>query len=63
MNRAAVHSSIDHPGSTASASASGKMDAITGPMNGTNRMTRASKPQSSALGTPMSQSPIAMGMA
>ena len=39
------------------------MDAITGPMNGTNRMTRAIRPQSSALGTPMSHSPTAMGMA
>ena len=58
MNNAAVHSSIDHPGSTAIASASGKIEEITGPMNGTKRKTRAIKPQSGALGTPMTHSPM-----
>ena len=43
MKSAAVHSSIDQPGSTAIASASGKIAEMTGPMKGTKRSTSAIK--------------------
>ena len=63
MKSAPVHSNIDQPGSTAIASASGKIAEMTGPMNGTKRNTSAISAHSGALGTPMTQRPIPIGIA
>ena len=63
MKSATVHRSIDQPGSTAIARASGNIEEMTGPMNGTKRKTSAIKPQSGALGTPMIHRPTPIGIA
>ncbi len=50
------------PGSTAAARMSGKAAAMNEPRNGTKRMSVASTPHSTGLGTPMSHRPKAMKM-
>ena len=53
-----VHNSMDQPGSTATARASGKAAAITAPMYGTKRSTAARMPHRIGLGIPMSHKPM-----
>ena len=59
---ATVHSTMFQPGSTPNANVSGKMAPIIGPTYGTKRSTAASKPHTSAPGTPMNSRPSAIGM-
>ena len=58
MNNASTMIAIDQPGITASASSSGGVTATMLPMNGTNRISAASMPQSSGLGSPMIHSAV-----
>lgn len=57
-NRIAVHTSIDQPGSTATAKVKGNAAAINDSIHGTKRRTAARMPHNAALGTPMIQSTI-----
>ena len=61
-NMAAVHSSKVQPGSTATASASGKTAETNVPIYGTKRRIAASIPHSAALGMPMIHKPVPITM-